>query len=99
MLEGLKLANCFRYISPDGRREYFHGLYDAVGIDNVSATYVHTGSIFVDSVYFADFTACIGQQWEGHSIGDKFRQFHFLPDFVRKAAIGADGHNVNAEVL
>jgi hypothetical protein len=93
MLEGFDLPNQFSDVTPYLGRQHFHGADDKIGVNDEAPADVHPGVFIVHAIDTANPSAGIGEKRERYPTLHHFGQFFFLPDFVGKTAIGADGKN------
>jgi hypothetical protein len=97
MLEGHKLPEELVDISAHFGSQNFCTANDAVRVDDESSADVNSGAGIVDAVDFADCTTSIREHRERYAAFDDFREFLFLPNFVRESAVRADGQDLHAD--
>jgi hypothetical protein len=99
MLEGFDLADQFSHVASHFGRQHLHGTYIEIGIDQESPPDIHPRGFIINSVDGTHPTARVRKQWEGHTPLHHLGKLLLLPDFVREAAVSADGENFNAQRL
>ena len=91
MLESLDLAYGLCKTAADRWREYFHGLDDAVRVNNESTTQLNPKAFVVYPINLANVASSIGNHVKWDAPIDHLRKFMIVPHLVHKDTIYADG--------
>ena len=99
VLEGFDLADDFLDLAPNFGGEHFHSPDIEIGVNEKASANIYAAFFVVDAVKFADSSALVAEHREGEAAIYHFGEFFLLPNFVREAAVGANGEYLNAEVF
>jgi hypothetical protein len=99
MLVSLNLTDGLAEFSADRGRQHFHGLNNAVRIDDESAAEFDSGVFILDAEQLADIAGAVGGHMERDVFFDHLGQFIVVPNFVHELAVHADRNHFNTEFL